>query len=60
MAVPVRVPSMVQIELFNHLLYLKTFNCVQTNDYQIELLLHIDLLTAGYCGFCKHDIAPVS
>ena len=28
--VPVRVPSMGQIELFNHLLYLKPFKCVQT------------------------------
>ena len=28
--VAVRVPSR-QIELFNHFLYLKTFNCVQTN-----------------------------
>ena len=27
--VPIKVPSM---ELFNHLLYLKPFNCVQTND----------------------------
>ena len=30
--VPVRVPSMDQIELFNHFLYLKPFKCVQTND----------------------------
>ena len=30
--VPVRVLSMVQIELFNHLVYLKPFNCVQTSD----------------------------
>ena len=30
--VPVRVLSMGQIELFNHLLYLKPFNCVQAND----------------------------
>ena len=28
--VPVRVLSMSQIELFNHLFYLKPFNCVQT------------------------------
>ena len=34
----VRVLSIVQIKLFKHLLYLKPFNCVQTNDYQIELL----------------------
>ena len=27
-----RDPSLGQIELSNHLLYLKTFNCVQTND----------------------------
>ena len=32
MLVPVRVPSMGQIELFNHLLYLNPFNCVQIND----------------------------
>ena len=32
MAVPIKVSSMGQIELFNHLLYLKLFNCVQTND----------------------------
>ena len=30
--VPVKVPSMGQIELFNHLQYLKPFKCVQTND----------------------------
>ena len=28
----VRVPSIDQTELFNHLLYLKSFNCVRTND----------------------------
>ena len=28
----VRISSMDQIELFNHLLYLIPFNCVQTND----------------------------
>ena len=27
-----RSPSMSQIELFNHLLYLKSFDCMQTND----------------------------
>ena len=34
MVVPVRVSSVGQIVLFNHLLYLnlKPFNCVQTND----------------------------
>ena len=26
-------PSLGQIELFNHLLYLKPFNCVQTNKF---------------------------
>ena len=31
--VSVRVPSMGQIELFNHILYLKPFNCVHTNDW---------------------------
>ena len=30
--VPVGVPTMGQIEIFNHFLYLKQFNCVQTND----------------------------
>ena len=30
--VPVRVPSMGEIEIFNHFLYLKPFNEVQTND----------------------------
>ena len=34
------VLSIGQIELFNHLLYLKTFNYGQTNDlYLIELLV---------------------
>ena len=28
----IRVPSMVLIKLFNHLLYLKPFNSLQTND----------------------------
>ena len=31
-AVPVRFLSMSQIELFNHLLYLKTFNCAPTHN----------------------------
>ena len=30
MVEPVRIASMDQIELFNHLLYFKPFNCVQT------------------------------
>ena len=30
--VPVRVTSMGQIEQFDHLLYLKVFNCVLTKD----------------------------
>ena len=30
--VPIRVPAMVQKEMFNHLLYLKPFNCVKIND----------------------------
>ena len=30
--VPVRVPSLSQIGLFNHLLYLKSFHCMQTNE----------------------------
>ena len=33
----VKVPSMGQIELFNHLLYLKPFNCVQTNEHWLIL-----------------------
>ena len=42
--IPVRVPSMGQIELFNHLLYLKAFNSVQTNNwYLIELLVFAKL-----------------
>ena len=37
---PVMVLSMDQIELFNYLLYLKPFNCVQINDWcEIELLV---------------------
>ena len=31
--VSVKVPSMGQIEIFNHFLNLQPFNCVQTNDY---------------------------
>ena len=37
--VRVKVPCMGQIELFNHFLYLKPFNCMQTNNYWIELLV---------------------
>ena len=38
--VPVRVLAMGQIEQFKHLLYLKPFNCVQTNNlYQTESLV---------------------
>ena len=33
MVVPIRVLSMGLTELFNDLLYLKLFNCVQTNDW---------------------------
>ena len=33
MVIPVRAPSTGQIEIFNCLVYLKLFNCVQTNDY---------------------------
>ena len=29
--VPVRVPSLSQIEIFNYFLYLESFNYVQTN-----------------------------
>ena len=31
--VPVMATSMSQIKLINHLLHIKTFNCVQTNDH---------------------------
>ena len=31
--VPVQVPSMGSIELFNHLLDLKPFGCIQTNNW---------------------------
>ena len=37
--VPVGLPSVCQIELFNYLLYLKPFKCVQTNDCSIVLLV---------------------
>ena len=37
--VPDRVPSMNQIEIYNHILYVKPFNYDQTNDWLIELLL---------------------
>ena len=30
--IPVRVPSMGQMEISNHFLYLQSFKCVQTND----------------------------
>ena len=30
--IPVKVPSMGQMEMFNRLQVLKPFNCVQTND----------------------------
>ena len=45
--VPVRVPSMDQIELFNHLLYWKPFNYVQ-----IELLI-LDSNTWNHLTVCK-------
>ena len=35
--IPVRAWSTGQIELFNHLLYLKPFNCVQTNELLVRL-----------------------
>ena len=34
--IPVRVPSMGQIELFNHLQYLKPFNC--SNKWELSCL----------------------
>ena len=38
--VPVKIPSMDQIELFNNLIYLESLKRVQTNDrYLTELIL---------------------
>ena len=38
--VPISVTSICQMELFNHVLYLKPFNSVQTNDlYLIDFLV---------------------
>ena len=45
--VSVRVPFIGQIEMFNHLLYLKQFNCVS-----IELLV-LDSNTWNYLTVCK-------
>ena len=35
--------SMGQIELFNHLLYLKPFNCVQMNKPETHLEIKFDM-----------------
>ena len=53
--VPVRVLFMAQGEIFNHLLFLKPFNCVQTNDwYWIELLiLHSNNWNHRRCPWCN-------
>ena len=45
---PVRVPSIDQIEMFNHLQFLKPFNCVQMK------LLMLDSNTWNYLTVCKH------
>ena len=44
---PVRVPSMGQIELFNRLIYLRTFNCVPKN------LLVLDGNTWNHLSMCR-------
>ena len=41
--VPVRVPTMAQIELFNLSIYLKPFKCVQTNDLIELVVLHSNI-----------------
>ena len=43
--VPVSVPCMGQIELFDHLLYLKPFNCVkQMTDVELNYWYNIAIL----------------
>ena len=51
--VHVRVPSIGQIYLFNHLLYLKPFSCVQTNDQNWIELLVLDHKTWNFRTVCK-------
>ena len=47
------IPSIGLIELFNHLLYLEPYNCVQTNDqYQIELFM-LDSNAWNHWTVCK-------
>ena len=66
--VPVRVPSMNQIELFNFLLYLKPFTCVQTNDlwlvsecYRQTIHLKIMYISSSSCRAASTDISdPLS
>ena len=40
---------MGQIELFNHLLYLKLFNCFQTNDLIWIISIAYQYLEPFYC-----------
>ena len=42
--VHVRFLSRIKTWLFNHLLYLQPFNCVQTNDWWIELLILLKII----------------
>ena len=56
--VTVRVSSMYEVELLNHLKYLKLFNCVQTNNwYWIELLV-LDNSTWNYLMY-KNSIRNI-
>ena len=48
MILPVRVLSMGQIELFNHLLYLKPFNCGQTHGPSIVWIYDVTNLLFIY------------
>ena len=47
------VSSIGQIELFNHLLYLNPFNCVQTNE-EIESLTQVQILDKKHLHFTLH------
>ena len=51
--VPIRVLSMGQIELFNHLLFLKPFNCVLKNELLVYLKI---LLPTNYSLIYKNKI----
>ena len=45
---------MSQIEQFNHLLYLKPFNCVQTNELQT---IHLKIVCVCVCVCVKTRFA---